>query len=455
MSDSRPDEDAPAARPREATDVHPVANDWRVGQALDVRIEKAVYRGLGLARLDGQVLFVPRAFAGERWRVELVARERGYLRARPVALLESVAARRPAPCTHFADCGGCSYQELHYDAQLELKRVVLQEALSRVGLEAPAQVPVHASPEEGWRLRANLHYDARGPGRLGLYSEGSHRVVDLARCLQLSADMNATARALLAALQRSPGQAARVSGVQLAEAPDGRTRVAALTLEADASQAARLRGLAAELPWLSGLGVVAQAGRARRFVSLQGEPQVRAHVLGFELHSHVQCFFQANRFLVEPLAARVRDWVGGAGFVLDLYAGVGLFALPLAATGAQVRAAELHPQAVADGRENARRAGLEIDYFAGDVRAALAVWPTEADERVVLDPPRTGAGPQVVQAIAERRPASVVYVSCDPATLARDLSLFSARGYALEALEAFDMFPDTFHLEAVARLRPA
>jgi 23S rRNA (uracil1939-C5)-methyltransferase len=427
----------------------------RVGQTLDVRIEKAVYRGLGLARVDGQVLFVPRAYAGERWRVELLTRERGYLRAHALELLEPAAARRPAPCAHFAECGGCSYQDLDYEAQLELKRAVLHEALMRAGLTPPADVPLHASPEQGWRMRASLHYDARGAGRLGLYAEGSHRVVDLERCLQLSPELDASARAVLGALQRCPDRAGLVSGVQLAEAPDGRTRVVALELAADASQAARLRGLMDALPGLSGLGVVAQAGRSRRYVSLHGSPHIHAHVLGFELHAHVQCFFQANRFLLEPLVERVRAWAGGPGPLLDLYAGVGLFALPLAATGARVRAAELHPQAVEDGRANARRAGLDIDLFQGDVRAALAVWSTEAGERVVLDPPRAGAGPEVVSAVAARRPADIVYVSCDPATLARDLRAFAGHGYVLDGLEAFDMFPDTFHLEAVARLRPA
>lgn len=452
LSESSPQRGRPhrPARTTEGTDEGP-----RPGQRLEVHIEKAVYRGLGLARVDGQVLFVPRAFAGERWQIELLTRERGFLRARPLALLAAAPARRPSPCAHFQDCGGCSYQELGYEAQLELKQAVLREALLREGLEAPAEIPLHASPEQGWRLRAHLHYEARPQARLGLYAEGSHRLIDLERCLQLSPDLNAAARALLAALRRSPGRAARVSGVYLAEAFDGRTRVAALELAADASQATRLRGIASELPAFSGLGVSAQAGRARRYVNLHGEPYVHTDVLGLTLRAHVQSFFQANRFLTEPLAARVRDWAGGPGPLLDLYAGVGLFALPLAASGARVRAAELHPQAVDDGRDNARRAGLDVAFFAGDVRAALAVWPTEADERVVLDPPRTGIGPEVVRAVAERRPERVIYVSCDPATLARDLRLFAARGYRCDALEAFDMFPDTFHLETMARLRPA
>lgn len=425
------------------------------GDVTAVEIEKGVYRGLGLARVAGQVVFVPRGLPGERLRVRVVAAERGYLRAEPLEVLASAPGRRPSPCPYVPRCGGCTYQELDYPAQLALKQAILLESLRRAGLEWSAPLEVRPSPEQGWRMRAALHFEAGPPARLGLHEEGSRRVVDLERCLQLSPAMNRAARGLLAALGDLGPRARRVRGVELCESPDGARLVAALETDLDVPGAAGLAPLAARLPWLSGLGVLSPAPRGGRYVPLHGEPFVEAQVLGLTLRCHVRSFFQANRFLVEDLARRVRELAAGDGPVLDLFAGVGLFALPLAAAGASVRGLEINPTAVDDAGANARRAGLRRARFERvDVRAGLARRPARARERVILDPPRTGAGLELVRAVAARRPLCVVYVSCDPPTLGRDLKGFSEQGYVVDALEAFDLFPDTFHLEAVARLVP-
>lgn len=429
------------------------------GSVLEVQIEKPVYRGLGLARHEGQVVFVPRVFPGERARVRVAARERGYLRAELLELLEPGPSRRASPCRYVPECGGCSYQELDYAAQIEAKLAVLRESLRRAGLAWDAPIECASGPEQGFRLRAGLHFDCGPPARLGLHAGESRRVVDLERCLQLSDGLNGAARELRSALEGcAPRLARAVRGVELLEALDGTCRVAALEVDADVPLAVRLRALAARTPSLSGLGVLARERGRMRFVPLTGDPHVEMTLAGVSLRVHVRSFFQSNRFLVEPLTRHVCASAGGAagGPVLDLYAGVGLFALPLALAGAEVRAAELNPLAAEDARFNAERAGAHgLRVFRGDVRAALAGWPADADERVILDPPRTGAGADVVAAVCARRPERVVYVSCDPPTLARDLRLFGKRGYALHELRAFDLFPDTFHVEAVALLRPS
>lgn len=427
------------------------------GSTLDLSIEKPVYRGLGLARHAGQVVFVPRAFAGESVRVRVQARERGYLRGELVEVLEPSPARRASPCRYVPECGGCAYQELDYAAQVEAKLVVLRESLQRAGVAWEGALDCRPSPELGFRLRAGLHVHAGPPLRLGLHAGETRRVIDLERCLQFSDGLNAAARELHAALAALPPHLARVvRGVELLESLDGTRRVAALETDADVALAVRLRRLCARTPGLHALGVVARERGRARFVALEGEAHVDMRVLGADLRVHARSFFQSNRFLVEDLARHVVDLAGeGGGPVLDLYAGVGLFALPLALRGASVRAVELSPFAAEDARFNAERAGAKgLRVFRGDVRAALPAWPADEGETVVLDPPRTGAGAEVVAAVAARRPARVVCVSCDPPTLARDLALFAARGYALQGLRAFDLFPDTFHVEAVALLGP-
>ena len=426
--------------------------DLRGGDMLEVTIEKGVYRGLGLARHTGQVVLVPRGFPGDRLRVEVVSGRRDYLLARIQDLLSAGPGRRVAPCAHAAVCGGCSYQELEYPRQLLLKRSVVVESLRRAGLECPDEVPIVASPERGWRMRASLHVHRVGEQvRIGLHQEGSREVVDVEECWQLSPAMNGVLGGLrrsLSGLRPMPG----VHGVLLAESADGARLVVALETAMNPSEPVEV-ALAEVSPRLTGLGVVAGRGRGSRFVRLAGEPTVETTVMGFSLRSHVLSFFQANRFLVEELAREVVASVPAGGKVLDLYSGVGLFTVPLAAKASLVLSAEISGTAVEDARRNAAAASIvNLRSFHGDVARALRLWPRESAETVVVDPPRTGLDRSVVEAIAVRRPESITYVSCDPPTLGRDLRAFALHGYRLAGIRAFDLFPDTFHVETVARL---
>jgi 23S rRNA (uracil1939-C5)-methyltransferase len=403
------------------------------------------------------VVFVPRAVPGDRVRVRIEAATSGYVRGRIEQLLGHAEARRTAPCALFDRCGGCAYQAYDYAGQLVLKEAVLRETLARARVEWPHSISLHPSPEVGWRTRASLHVHFGADGlRLGLHEEGSHRVTDLATCLQLSTAMNAAQRALAEALTRRPDWARHVRDIDLAEAPDGAQLVASLETDLEPPAAAALGALADGIHALTGLGVVAGVDRARRFMPLRGEPWIDATVQGIRLRAHVRSFFQGNRFLLDDLVAAVTGLTPAGGAVLDLYAGVGLFALPLASRADRVSGIEIDAGAVGDAERNVERSGLgNVRIERGDVAAALRSLEAAEDERVVLDPPRAGAGEEVVRAIARRRPLSVVYVSCDPATLARDLKTFAAEGYAPTAVELFDMFPDTFHLETVVALRRA
>jgi 23S rRNA (uracil1939-C5)-methyltransferase len=421
---------------------------------VELDIENAVYRGQGLARHEGQVVFVPRAAPGDRVRARIESAGSGFVRARIEEVLRPGAGRRDAPCPLAERCGGCAYQGHDYPAQLALKEAILRETLARAGAPWEGAIAVHPSPEVGWRTRASLHVQSLPTGvRLGLHEEGTHRVVDLEGCLQLSEDLNLAQRAIASALGRRPRLAGHVRHVDLAESADGRQRVASLDTDLSPAEASGASGLADDVPGLTGFGAVAVSGGRETYLSLRGEPWIEAVVDGIALRAHVRSFFQANRFLLGDLVAAVKRHTPRGGDVLDLYAGVGLFALPLARQAAQVRAIEIDPGAVAYGQENVARSGLaNVRLERGDVARALAALPAGDDERVVLDPPRAGAGPEVVAAIAARRPLSVVYVSCDPSTLARDLKGFSAAGYHPAAVELFDLFPDTFHLETVVAL---
>jgi 23S rRNA (uracil1939-C5)-methyltransferase len=423
------------------------------GDVLEVAIEKGVYRGRGLGRPGGRVVLVPRAHPGDHVRVRLTEVHPGWAEGALVEVVHAGPERRPSPCPYVPRCGGCAYQDFSYEAQLRLKESVLRESLARAGAPWDGAVAVHASPESGWRLRASLHFAPGEAGpRLGLRQEGTRRVVDVEACLQLSERMNQAARSMQAALGDRRELWPRLRGLGLLESPDGGTLLGWLETTLDAPEAAALASLAGRVGELDGFGVAA----GRRLHWLRGPAHVEARVLGVVLRAHVRSFFQANRFLIEPLARVVLDLVPpGTSRVIDLYAGVGLFALPLAARGEpDVVAVEWAPAAAEDARWGVRRNGLaQVRVVEGDVATALAGVRPEAGERILLDPPRTGLGPDVVRLLAERGAETIVYVSCDPPTLGRDLARLGERGYRPDAVHLFDLFPDTFHMETVVRLR--
>lgn len=401
------------------------------------------------------MVLVPRGLPGDRVRVRVASTSRGLLRATPLARLEDGAGRRPSPCSVSEACGGCAYQSLDYARQLPVKEAILRESLARAGARFDGEITMTGSPENGWRTRASLHCAHSSQGlRIGLHEEGSHRIVEFDPCLQLSSRSNAAVKGLRRALAGRPTVASRIATLDLVESVDGQELVVGIRGDLGAVDGPALAAAGAEVPEITGLGFLVGWGGKGPFVLLRGDPHVHAHVLGRRLRVHLRSFFQANRFLVEDLARAVVEMVPAGGRVLDLYSGVGLFSVPLAARGEEVRGAEINESAVSDAEANARDLPA-ARFVRADVAEALTRWPRESGERVVLDPPRTGAGRGVVAAVAARQPEVVVYVSCDPPTLGRDLVGFARAGLRPERIVAFDMFPDTFHVETVVRLVPA
>lgn len=413
---------------------------------LEVEIEKGVYRGLGLARPEGRVIFVPRAFPGDRLRVRLEREGGRHAEARVLEVLRAGPGRRAAPCPHAAVCGGCAYQELGDAEQLELKRAIVRESLQRAGL-AVGDLPIRGGPPGGWRLRASLHLDDdRQPG---FREWQGHRVVPVTACGHLSAPLNAAVAALGASLRARPALLPAGADLEVIESQDLGLRLLALPAAPTDVLASGLLDELRSQGRFDGLGCWAGTGAGRRFVPLWGARQAEARVLGQRLAWSPGSFFQANRFLLEALVEAVLGRLPDAGPVLDLYAGVGLFAAALRARGHEVEAVELSRSALEDARANL---GPEARLHEAEALAFLRRSRARAGESVVVDPPRTGLGPSVVQALVRRAPARLVYVSCDPVTLARDLAQLREGGYELLDLEAFDQFPGTFHVECVARL---
>jgi 23S rRNA (uracil1939-C5)-methyltransferase len=423
----------------------------RPGDLVELVVEKGVYRGRGLARAGGRVVFVAGALPGDRvWaRVEKVKRD--WAEARLERLEAPSSQRRPAPCAHAARCGGCAYQELGPAAQLELKRGILVESLERARVPlAGLEVGATASPETGWRWRARMHVEwSAGRPRLGFREEGAHALVDVDRCPQFTPGLQALADELRGGLGADPGGLSGVRELRLAEGGDGVTRVAALAVEGRLEPEAAAR-LVQRVPATTGLGWHG-AGPGAPFVRIAGEPWVFTPRPEGTLRSHALSFFQGNAACLDVLVARALETISGADRVLELYSGAGLFTLPLAERVRHVRAVEGAPWAAADARHNLGGRG-HVELVEDDVLRDADAWARGRFDAALLDPPRAGAGPEVVDALARARVARIGYVSCDPTTLARDLRRLGEHGFALRSLHLLDLFPDTFHLEAVAAL---
>ncbi len=331
---------------------------------------------------------------------------------------------------------------------------MIHDALRRSPISVADDVEVVPSPERGWRSRVDLHVaNVGGRPEIGLFEPGSHRLVSFDDCLQLSESANRTVDGLREALAGGARAAFDVRRVRLLEDYAGSDRVVSLSTKRRADVGPGLRAAVGALEGVGGVGLVTPGRGAERFRTLQGTPFVTMRVGDHSYRTHVESFFQANRHLAEALVADVVGRVPAARTVLDLFGGVGLFSLPLARVSESVTSMESSRYAVDDARANARVAGTtNLRVRRGMVEGLLATLDRKAGECIVADPPRGGLGRKLVEILAAREPERVVYVSCDPAALARDLQLLADAGYRADGLRCFDLFPDTFHVETVWNL---
>ena len=379
---------------------------------LVVRVEKLVAGGEGLARYEGVPLFVPRSAPGDLLRVRIVERRPDYGRMEIVEILEAGPARRPDPVPELSRSSVCDLQHLDDAVQPRLKAEAVRETLERLGrLSVPADAPVITGEPWGYRLRTQLHTEVdpqTGGVRVGYHARGTNDVIPLARCPLLVPELEA----LLAELPKYLG-ADSPRRLDLAAGDGGAVTVA---------------------PVVPGLP--------------HGEVSMRVGDLTYAYDA--RCFFQSHRGLLPRLVeTALGPWEGEAA--VDLYAGVGLFSLPLARRYGRVIAVESDQIAARYARLNLRRNRLPgVEVVNQVVESWLPKLPAGLD-RLVLDPPRGGLPPRARDVLMTRRPARLTYVSCHPAALARDLRQLQ-EAYAIESLAFIDLFPQTGHMEVVVQM---
>jgi 23S rRNA (uracil1939-C5)-methyltransferase len=374
--------------------------------------------------VEGRVVFAPFVLPGERIRVETWRERKGLVRATALEVLEPAAERVAAPCPLFGRCGGCHYQHAPYEYQIDAKRAILADQLRRLGkMEPPEQIAVAAAEPWGYRNRVQLHIEGR---RIGYREAGSHSLCEVGQCPVASPKINETIHALAGMLYN----------------PRWPRFVRSLEIFTDEQQV-QLNVVATDQPV------------AKRFFDWCAEeiPGLVENALDYQGRFRVSrnSFFQVNRFLLDKLVEVALEGAEGET-ALDLYAGVGLFSLALARGFREVTAVESGSGAVRDLQFNAERAGLANLRAERQTAEEYLQKLERAPDFVLLDPPRAGLGKAVVRRLAELRPRQVTIVSCDPATLARDLAGLTAAGYRVEQMTLVDLFPQTFHLETVVRL---
>jgi 23S rRNA (uracil1939-C5)-methyltransferase len=420
-----------------------------------IRIESLAYGGSGVGRLDGKAVFVPFTAPGDLVECRLTVEKKRYAEGEMVALLGAAPVRRTAPCPVFGQCGGCQWQHLPYREQVRWKEIIFTDTLKRrCGLENAPLPLLGAADEWGYRSRVQIKCRQTQAGFVtGFYRQGSHYVVDIDHCPITHSRLNEILRFLKPELAGSPF-ASHMPQVDMAVDDDGRVRIVVHYIGPDAAAIASfLRPLAEN----GGFATFLQTGRKETIRHIAGSEDLEIRLdspplrLCYGPGGFAQVNLAQNRRLVEEVVAAAA--LTGKERVLDLFCGMGNFSLPLAIGAAEVIGVEDYAPAIAKARQNAQRLGITNTRFLTGAAAEMAVSLGHEGrfDLVVLDPPRTGAY-DVVRKLLLLKPRRIMYISCDPSTLARDLMPLLHSRYHVVRSRPLDLFPQTFHMESMTLL---
>jgi 23S rRNA (uracil1939-C5)-methyltransferase len=432
-----------------------------MAEELILSIEKLVYGGDGLAHADGNTVFVPFVLPGEEVRATAKSKKKKLVWAELLEVTSAAKERGKAKCAHFQKCGGCHYQHIPAAEQLRLKKEILRETLSRLGgVSWTGEITEHSAEPYGYRNRAQWAVRSGMPRALGYFLPESSVIVPIDECPVLSPRLAQT----FSTLQDMARSGTLPEGIQEIEAfADSADEKIALNVafEKFPKSAEELAAtFRSAVPEIESLLLLDQ--KKNRF-ELTGPGYLLHEVAGYRYKVSHLSFFQVNRFLIEDLLKTVTANAKGA-LALDLYSGVGFFTLPLAKTFQKVVCVDANLAATRDLYSNAELAGVTIVSHNEHAEEFLKK-TEEKPDFVVLDPPRAGLGAEAAKTLAELGAGEIVYLSCDPSTLARDLAVLTGSPrkpkeitgpsvrYEIVEMHLFDLFPQTFHIETLVRLR--
>ena len=428
---------------------------------LFLSIEKLIYGGEGMAHTEGDTVFVPYVLPGEAVRASVRTRKKKLVHANLLEVQQPAPRRIVPTCPHFTVCGGCHYQHIAADEQVRLKKYILRETLWRLGgIQWTAEIREHTAQPYGYRNRAQWAFRDALPRAFGYFLPESAHILPIDQCAVLSPKLAETFQKLqeLARANSLPGGILEIEA--FADSADQKIALNIAFERYPKPPKSLLAEFKAALPALQSL--LLQDESKKRF-DLNGPGYLVQQAGGFAYRVNHLSFFQVNRFLPEDLLQTIVGGVQGAS-ALDLYAGVGFFTLPLARSFGKVVSVDANPSAVRDLRANAEAAGVQV-ISENEHTEEFLKKNHDQPEFIVLDPPRAGLGVESAARLANLGAPDIAYLSCDPTTLARDLSVLLAtqrkpqtavtlaHRYEISAVHLFDLFPQTFHIETLVRLR--
>ena len=446
--------------------------DWKKNTLHTLEITGYTAEGMGVARLEGRVVFIPGTIAGERWQVRLEKVNKSVAWGRGVQLLTPSPERAEPGCPLFGKCGGCQFRHMTYAEELRAKGQRVADALERVGgvhLELPPVLGAAAPDRYRNKVQFPVSRSRSGPA-IGYYRPRSHDVLDAADCLLQPKAVTALRGAFkgwMEAFHVPPYDEGSRSGlirhlyVRTNQAGEALCCIAANGRELPHTQEL-IRRLRQAVPALAGVVLNVNTRDTNvilgpEYKTLWGRDWLEETLCGMAFRLSVPSFFQINRSQTQRLYGVALEFarLTGQETVLDLYCGIGTISLALARQAGQVIGAEIVPQAIEDAQANAARNGVNnVRFLCGDAGEAAAQLAAEGvrPQVICVDPPRKGLGPEVPGILAAMEPDRIVYVSCDPATLARDVNRLEALGYRAVQAQAVDLFPRTAHVETVVLL---
>jgi 23S rRNA (uracil1939-C5)-methyltransferase len=425
-----------------------------MSERTEVRIEKLVYGGSGLARLEnGQAVFVPGALPGERVAIEIKRRKKGFLEAELIEVISPSPSRIAPPCNGEKQCTGVTWPHIAYKAQLKYKQEILLDALQRIGgMEPVRPLPIIPSPQiDHYRLRTQFNVRMKdGRQRIGFFRQGTYDLIEVEEAFLIHPLIDKVLKGIRALSNELPS----LTEIHINVTPSGGAHVLLFSerspLPPMETFFTKIKVLVPEV-----IGITGFAGRKKTF-SL-GSNRLRLDIEGLTLYATEGNFFQVNWEQNRNMVRTVLDFVapGGKETVLDLYCGIGNFSLPLATRAKAVIGIESGYAAVEDAIANAELNNIvNAEFIADDLQKGLKtlIQRKMRADIIVLDPPRAGATLKTLERVLAFVPKKIVYVSCNPSTLARDLKFFHLFGFRLDRLQPVDMFPYTYHIECVAEM---
>lgn len=427
---------------------------------MDLTIEKLIYGGDGLARMPAdesgrsKTIFVPFVLPGEQVTAQLTEQKQAFSRARVLTVVRPSSERTTPGCRYFSACGGCHYQHAKYEYQLKEKEFILRETLRRTArIEWDGPIQVHAAEPWQYRNRTRLHV-WHAPFAIGYFHHNSHELLPIEECPISSPLINRAIKIIATVGGKMPR---RVSEIELFANADDSALLVEVLINVEGSPieqqeleqfAESLRNALPELQGVCAFGAGSDLFPWSKLVWACGATSLEYKVGDTLYRVQAGSFFQVNRFLAAKLVELVCDGASGE-VALDLYGGTGLFAVPLSRSFRKVIAVESarssYEDLLSNATPNVEAVQLPTDQF-------LRKRHITAPDLVVVDPPRSGLGAKVTAGLVQMSPKKIVYVSCDPATLARDLRVLKDAGYSINEVHLVDLFPQTYHLESVVKL---